>query len=85
MHPFIWTAARNFWTLKNGLFDWAKNPRKSCRKFECDAPQQNLRMKRVFACKRTHSQCCQMVYFQTKNSNLGKYGKALQWKMLEFL
>jgi hypothetical protein len=30
---------------------------------------------------RTH-QGCQMVYFQTKNPNLGKFSMALQWKML---
>jgi hypothetical protein len=26
-----------------------------------------------------------MVYFQTKNPNLGKFWKVLQWKMLEVL
>jgi hypothetical protein len=26
-------------------------------------------------------QGCQMVYFQTKNANLGKFWRALQWKM----
>jgi hypothetical protein len=26
-------------------------------------------------------QCCQMVYFQTKNYNLGTFLKVLQWKM----
>jgi hypothetical protein len=31
------------------------------------------------------SQCCQMAYFQTKNPNLGKFWKVLQWKMLVFL
>jgi hypothetical protein len=30
------------------------------------------------------AQCCQMVYFQTKNRNLGKFRKVLQWKMLVF-
>jgi hypothetical protein len=30
-------------------------------------------------------QGCQMVYFQNKNSNLGKFWKVLQWKMLVFL
>jgi hypothetical protein len=25
---------------------------------------------------------CQMVYFQTKNPNLGKFWRALEWKML---
>jgi hypothetical protein len=29
------------------------------------------------------SQGCQMVYFQTKNPNVGKFGRFLQWKMLE--
>jgi hypothetical protein len=29
-------------------------------------------------------QCCQMVYFQTKNPNLGKFWKVLQWKMMVF-
>jgi hypothetical protein len=28
------------------------------------------------------SQGCQMVYFQTKNTNLGKFWRALQWKIL---
>jgi hypothetical protein len=27
-------------------------------------------------------QGCQMVYFQTKNPKLGKYGRVLQWKMM---
>jgi hypothetical protein len=27
-------------------------------------------------------QGCQMAYFQTKNTNLGKFLKALDWKML---
>jgi hypothetical protein len=31
--------------------------------------------------KRFGSQRCQMVYFQTKNTNLGKFWKVLQWKM----
>jgi hypothetical protein len=26
-----------------------------------------------------------MVYFQTKNSNLGKFWRALQWKMIVYL
>jgi hypothetical protein len=26
-------------------------------------------------------QGCQMVYFQTKNPNLGKFGRVLKWKM----
>jgi hypothetical protein len=29
-------------------------------------------------------QGCQMVYFQTKNPNLGKFGRVLQWKMLVY-
>jgi hypothetical protein len=29
-------------------------------------------------------QGCQMVYFQTKNPNLGNFGKVLQWKMLVY-
>jgi hypothetical protein len=27
---------------------------------------------------------CQMVYFETKNSNLGKFWRVLQWKMLAY-
>jgi hypothetical protein len=27
-------------------------------------------------------QCCQMLYFQTKNPNLDKYWKVMKWKML---
>jgi hypothetical protein len=30
-------------------------------------------------------QGCQMVHFQTKNCNLGKFCSALHWKMLEYL
>jgi hypothetical protein len=30
-------------------------------------------------------QGCQMVCFQTKNPNLGKFWKALEWKMLVYL
>jgi hypothetical protein len=28
------------------------------------------------------SQGCQMVYFQTENPNLGKFWRALDWKLL---
>jgi hypothetical protein len=28
------------------------------------------------------NQCCQMVYFQTKNTYLGNFFRALDWKML---
>jgi hypothetical protein len=30
-------------------------------------------------------QGCQMAYFQTKNRNLGKFRRALQWNMLEHI
>jgi hypothetical protein len=30
------------------------------------------------------SQGCQMVYFQTKNPNLSKFGRALEWKILVY-
>jgi hypothetical protein len=30
------------------------------------------------------AQGCQMVYFQTKDPNLGKFWRALQWKMLVY-
>jgi hypothetical protein len=30
-------------------------------------------------------QGCQMVYFQTKNPNLGKFWRACEWKMLYFI
>jgi hypothetical protein len=29
-------------------------------------------------------QCCQMVYFQTNNPNLGKFWQSLLWKILVF-
>jgi hypothetical protein len=29
-------------------------------------------------------QGCQMVYFQTKNTNLGKFWRALEWKRLVY-
>jgi hypothetical protein len=31
-----------------------------------------------------HHQGCQMVRFQNKNPNLGKFSRALQWKMLVY-
>jgi hypothetical protein len=31
---------------------------------------------------RDDNQGCQMVYFQTKNPNLGKFWMDLEWKML---
>jgi hypothetical protein len=35
-------------------------------------------------CKKVHGgQCWQMVYFQTKNANLGRFGSVLQLNMLE--
>jgi hypothetical protein len=30
------------------------------------------------------NQCCQMVYFQIKNPNLGQFWRALDWKVLIF-
>jgi hypothetical protein len=30
-------------------------------------------------------QGCQMVYFRTKNSNLGKFWRALKWNMLDYV
>jgi hypothetical protein len=30
------------------------------------------------------AQGCQMVYFQTENPNLGKFWRALEWKMLAY-
>jgi hypothetical protein len=32
----------------------------------------------------TGVQGCQMAYFQTKNSNLGKFWRVLQWKMVVY-
>jgi hypothetical protein len=29
-------------------------------------------------------QGCQMVYFQTKNPNLGKFWRSMQWKMVDY-
>jgi hypothetical protein len=34
--------------------------------------------------KSQSKQGCQMVYFQTKNHNLGKFWRVLQWKMLVY-
>jgi hypothetical protein len=33
---------------------------------------------------RCPEQGCQMVYFQTKNSNFGKFWRALDWKVLVY-
>jgi hypothetical protein len=32
-----------------------------------------------------HTRGCQMAYFKTKNPNLGKFWRVLQWKMLVYL
>jgi hypothetical protein len=41
-----------------------------------------VRLKNSSGGSSTTRQCCQMVYFQTKNPNLGKFWRALVWKML---
>jgi hypothetical protein len=40
--------------------------------------------RRMFSSGTVH-QGCQMVCFQTKNPNLGKFWRVLQWKILVFL
>jgi hypothetical protein len=37
-----------------------------------------------FLCASAMGQGCQMVYFQTKSPNLGKFWRVLQWKMLVY-
>jgi hypothetical protein len=37
---------------------------------------------RHFMVGRSGAQGCQMAYFQTKNPNLGKFSRDLQWKIL---
>jgi hypothetical protein len=39
----------------------------------------------VSATNPSWDQGCQMVSFQTKNQNLGKFRRALDWKMLIYL
>jgi hypothetical protein len=34
--------------------------------------------------KAREGQGCQMVYFQTKTPNLGKFWRALEWKMMVY-
>jgi hypothetical protein len=41
--------------------------------------------RRHSAAKSSDDQGCQMVYFQTKRPNLGKFGRVFQWKMLLFV
>jgi hypothetical protein len=31
------------------------------------------------------NQCCQMIYYHAKNTNLGLYWRALEWKVLVYL
>jgi hypothetical protein len=61
--------------LKKGNegIDQYKLPKKTFRDFLTDPMSHRLQ------------QGCQMVYFQTENSNLGKFWRVLQWKMLVFL
>jgi hypothetical protein len=51
----------------------------------CDGQSFALNGKKIGWNEFCPNQCCQMVYFQTKNPNLGKFGKILQWKFLVFL
>jgi hypothetical protein len=46
--------------------------------------RQIVRSRSWRACYPSQNQGCQMVYFQTKNSNLGKFWRALQWKTLGY-
>jgi hypothetical protein len=41
-------------------------------------------LQEFFASGKESLQGCQMVYFQTKNPNLAKYWRALEWKMLVY-
>jgi hypothetical protein len=45
--------------------------------------QGDLGMMKLFSWA-PRSQGCQMVYFQIKNRNLGKFWRVLQWKMLVY-
>jgi hypothetical protein len=44
----------------------------------------DMSRKAVFVARTCLAQGCQLVYFQTKNLNLGKFWKVLQWLMLIF-
>jgi hypothetical protein len=59
--------------LRVGLFPFPDFISASCDRLLCAAEDS------------VNGQCCQMVYFQTKNYNLGKFWKACQWKMSVFL
>jgi hypothetical protein len=39
--------------------------------------------KQGFLCRSVSRDGCQMVYFQAKNTNLGKFWRALHWKILK--
>jgi hypothetical protein len=45
-------------------------------------PLSAMKMVATNQIRQTANQGCQMVYFQTKNLNLGKSWRALAWKML---
>jgi hypothetical protein len=47
-------------------------------------PTFQICQKCLHAKPRPRRQGCQMVYFQTKNSNLGKFWRALEWKRLVY-
>jgi hypothetical protein len=38
----------------------------------------------IVTCSEAREQGCQMVYFQTKNPDLGKFWRVLEWKMLVY-
>jgi hypothetical protein len=44
--------------------------------------QQVLQVTTIWFCTMRSRQGCQMFYFQTKNNNLGKFFRALDWKIL---
>jgi hypothetical protein len=54
-------------------------------KFSVDESLESFRRQLLGIANFLEDQACQMVYFQTKNPNLGKFWRALDLKMLIFL
>jgi hypothetical protein len=56
-----------------------------CNNLSCKKKSQLKRRSRASIHSHSPLQCCQMVYFQTQNPNLGKFWNVLQLRMLLLL
>jgi hypothetical protein len=84
-----WRKFVNFWILLfriDQTFRWAKvfGTQNSLKSFPSSKPTKITFQDRHQNLFLTREQYCQMLYFQTKIINLGKFWRALEWKKLVY-